>query len=67
VLLPANQWALSTHSMGEVKVGTGSFYEFTHDVGWNSSAKLEHRDRLPSKVVQDIDLTTPSSSNSLAA
>jgi len=49
--------------MNRIEIGTGSIYEFTHDVGRNSSLKLEDRDRLPSKVVQDIDLTAFSSGN----
>jgi len=49
--------------MDKVKVGTGSVYELTHDVRRNPSLKLEHRNGLPSEVVQDMDLTTPLSSN----
>jgi len=49
--------------MNRIKIGAGPIYELTHDVGRNSSLKLEDRDRLPSKVVQDIDLTTFSSDN----
>lgn len=41
---------------------TRSIYELTHDVGRNSRLKLEDRDRLPSKVVQDMDLAMSSSS-----
>lgn len=49
--------------MNCIEIGTGSIYELTHDVGRDSGLKLEARDRLPSKVVQDIDLTTFSSGN----
>ena len=43
--------------MNRIKIGTGAIYELTHDVGRNSCMKLEDRDRLPSKVIQDIYLT----------
>lgn len=49
--------------MNRIKIGIGPTYEFTHDIVRNSSLELEDRDRLPSKVVQDIDLTMLSSSN----
>ena len=53
--------------MNRIKIGTGSIYELAHDVGRNSSLKLEDRNRLPSKVFQDIDLTVFSSRNFSAA
>ena len=49
--------------MNKIRVGKGSIYELTHDVWRNSGLKLEDRDRLPSKVVQDIYLTEFSSNN----
>lgn len=53
--------------MNRIKIGTRSALEPTHDVLRNSSLKLEDGDRLPSKVVQDIDLNKSSSSKSSAA
>jgi hypothetical protein len=53
--------------MNEVKTGTDWTLESTHDVLRNSSLKLEDRDRLPSKVVQDIDLVKSPSSKFPAA
>jgi len=49
--------------MNWIEIGTGSIHELTHNAGQDSGLKLEDRDRLPSKVVQDIDLTTFSSGN----
>ena len=49
--------------MGKIKIGTDPISEPTHDIGRNSSLKLEYCDGLPSEVVQNIDLTVSSSSN----
>lgn len=48
--------------MNQIKTRIGRTPEFTHGILRNSSLELEDRDRLPSKVVQDIDLARSLSS-----